>query len=259
MMAASHLGVRSRWRDLAALSRSGDTNPMVRFAIYAAMFVLAGCHASADPDVLWHIVGDKCVPDEQTNHNPAPCEVVDLTGGYAILKDIEGKTQFLLIPTTRVTGIESPSILEPGAPNYFADAWQARHFVEERAPRPVPRDSLGLAINSITGRSQNQLHIHIDCMRLDVIDALRHHAAAIGPQWSPFPVPLARHDYMAMRLDQPELNANPFVLLADGIPGARADMGHYTLVVAGADAGFVLLAGHGSGEELQDHACAVAQ
>ena len=52
---------------------------------------------------------------------------------------------------------------------------------------------------------------------------------------------------------------------ADGIPGARADMAHYTLVLVGVADGFVLLAGHadgianrGSGEELQDHACAAA-
>ena len=68
-------------------------------------------------------------------------------------------------------------------------------------------------------------------MRLDVHAALREHAAAIGTHWSHFPVPLVGHDYMAMRLDQPSsATTNPFDLLADGIPGARADMGHYTLV-----------------------------
>ena len=71
---------------------------------------------------------------------------------------------------------------------------------------------------------------------------------------------------MAMRIDQPDLtHTNPFTLLADGIPGARADMAHYTLVLVGVADGFVLLAGRaagitnrGSGEELQDHACAAA-
>ena len=110
------------------------------------------------------------------------------------------------------------------------------------------------------------MHIHIDCVRLDVQAALREHAAAIGTAWAPFPAKLAGHDYMAMRIDQPELaHTNPFILLADGIPGARADMAHYTLVLVGAADGFVLLAGRaagitnrGSGEELQDHACAAA-
>jgi CDP-diacylglycerol pyrophosphatase len=227
--------------------------------------------ASADANALWHIVGALCVPDEKDNHSPRPCEEVNLGGGYAVLKDRNGKTQFLLIPTKRITGIESPAILAPDAPNYWEAAWQARRFVDERAQRQLPRNVIGLAINSISGRTQNQLHIHVDCMRLDVISALREHAAAIGPKWAKFPVPLAGHEYMAMRLNQADLaNTNPFVLLADGVPGARADMGHATLVVVGdtyqRKDGFVLLAGHaipatgnwGAGEQLQDHSCAAA-
>jgi CDP-diacylglycerol pyrophosphatase len=108
-------------------------------------------------------------------------------------------------------------------------------------------------------------------MRLDVTAALRAHAGAIGTSWTKFPEALAGHEYMAMRIEQPELGAiNPFMLLADGVNGARADMAHYTLVVVGASAsgkdGFVVLAGRatpatgnwGSGEQLQDHACAAA-
>ena len=130
----------------------------------------------------------------------------------------------------------------------------------------MPRETISLAINSAYGRTQNQLHIHIDCTRLEAIAALREHAGAIGPAWAPFPVKLSGHDYLALRIDQPDLaQTNPFVLLADGITGARADMAPYTLVVVGAPTGFVLLASRatgithrGSGEELQDHACAAA-
>jgi CDP-diacylglycerol pyrophosphatase len=228
-------------------------------------------HAAADSNALWHIVSEQCVPDQKLNQNPRPCADVDLAGGYAVLKDLVGKTQFLLIPTAQVAGIESPKVLAAQSPNYFAAAWQARHFVEERARHVLPRDAIGLAINSVSGRSQNQLHIHVDCMRLDVTAALRTHTGAIGTSWSKFPVPLVGHDYMAMRIEQPELGTtNPFALLADTLSGARADMAHYTLVVVGASAagkdGFVVLAGHatpatgnwGAGEQLQDHACAAA-
>ena len=227
--------------------------------------------ASADANALWRIVSEQCVPDEKLNHTPHPCAKVDLAGGYAVLKDLIGSTQFLLIPTARIGGIESPDILAPNAPNYWADAWQARSFVEDRARRHLPRDAIGMAINSISGRTQNQLHIHIDCVRLEVRAALREHAGAIGARWQRLPVPLVGHDYMAMRLDQSELGAtDPFVLLADGVAGARADMAHETLVVIGDSFrgrdGFVLLAGHaapatgdwGSGEQLLDHACAAA-
>jgi CDP-diacylglycerol pyrophosphatase len=233
---------------------------VVRPAAGAALIALLAAPCSAaDPNALWRIVGEQCVPDEQQNHSPKPCAEVDLADGYAVLKDIVGDTQFLLIPTTRVTGIESPEILAPGAPNYFEAAWEARHFVDERAHRDLPRDDLSLVINAKDRRSQNQLHIHVDCVRLDVQAALREHAGAITTHWTKFPENLVGHDYMVMRVEQSDLiHANPFLLLADGIPGAREDMGNYTLAVVGQPNGFVLLAGHGWGEALQDHACAVA-
>jgi CDP-diacylglycerol pyrophosphatase len=227
--------------------------------------------ACADENALWYIVNEQCVPNQQHYQSPKPCAQVDLTAGYVVLKDRVGKTQFLVMPTARVTGMESKEILDSNSPNYWDAAWRARHFVEERALHHLPRDAIGLAINSVSARTQNQLHIHVDCMRLDVTTALHAHAGAIGTSWSKFPEPLAGHDYLAMRVPQAEFGAiNPFVLLADGVPGARADMGHYTLVVAGSSApgqdGFVVLAGRatpstgnwGAGEQLQDHTCAAA-
>jgi CDP-diacylglycerol pyrophosphatase len=222
--------------------------------------MLAAPHyAAADADALWYIVNEQCVPDQQQFHSPKPCDQVDLAAGYVVLKDRVGDTQFLLMPTAHITGIESPEILAPGSPNYWNAAWQARHFVDERAHRTMPPETISLAVNSADARTQNQLHIHIDCLRLDVQAALREHAGDIGTAWGLFPAKLSGHDYMAMRIDRPDLgDTNPFILLADGIPGARADMAQYTLVVVGDPGGFVLLAGHGSGEELQDHACAAA-
>jgi CDP-diacylglycerol pyrophosphatase len=232
--------------------------------------------AAADPNALWTIVHDQCVPDEQLHDNPAPCSMVDLSGGkdmgqqtgYGVLKDLVGATQFLLIPTARIDGVESRALLAPGAPNYFGDAWRARTFVDERAGWTLPRDWASLAINSAQGRSQNQLHIHIDCVRADVRAALSDHAAQIGPDWAPLPVPLAGHPYQAMAVSGADLDVvNPFVALADGIAGARDTMGNRTLVVVGTagpdgQPGFVILTDQvdpatgdfAAGEELQDHA-----
>jgi CDP-diacylglycerol pyrophosphatase len=226
---------------------------------------------AADPSALWHIVHDRCVPNQQALHDPAPCTQVDLEHGYAVLKDIVGDTQFLLIPTARVGGIEDKAILAPDAPNYWAAAWQARRYVDQRAGHALSRDDFALAINSTSGRSQDQLHIHIDCVRPDVRAALAQHQADIGPQWKEFPVPLAGHRYRAMRLPGPELGStNPFRLLASGVP--QTEMGQHTLVLVGATfppdhPGFILLddradlaAGdRGSGETLEDHDCAVAR
>lgn len=237
----------------------------------AALLCVAGAPAgpaAADPNALWTIVHDQCVPDEQARANPAPCAQVDLSGGYAVLKDLVGATQFLLIPSDRISGIESPELLAPGAPNYFAAAWRARSFVDERAGVTVPRDWMSLAVNSASGRTQNQFHIHVDCVRADVREAINRRIDGIGMNWAPFPDLLAGHPYLAMAVESDALETvNPVVLLADSAPGARADMGAQTLVVVGAylrdgSPGFVLLAGRadaaagvaGSGEELQDHA-----
>ena len=72
--------------------------------VFAIVFLGASPSGSAaNPDALWKIVHDQCVPDQQQNHNPAPCALVDQNKGdakgYAILKDIVGATQYLLIPT----------------------------------------------------------------------------------------------------------------------------------------------------------------
>jgi CDP-diacylglycerol pyrophosphatase len=251
-----------------------------QIAALSALFValLAGAIvAKADPNALWNIVHGQCVPDEQQHGDPKPCAEVDLklgvAGGFAVLKDIRGATQYLLIPTQQIGGIESAALLKPGAANYFADAWQARRLVEKAVGHAMPRDTLSLAINSELARSQNQLHIHIDCVRADVRDALRRERAELGRHWQPLPILLAGHRYRAMRVTGRSLAGHdPFKLLATGLPGARTDMGHHTLVVVGMQfaphvAGFVVLddradLAHGDfagGEELQDHSCALGR
>ncbi len=248
------------------------------FALKLAAIVLAGLALiaasrarAADPNALWHIVHDLCVTDVKVSGNPAPCSKVDLAHGYAVLKDIRGDTQLLLIPTDRVTGIESPKLLAPNSPNYWQAAWDAVPILEKRVGHPVPRDDIGLAINSIYGRTQNQLHIHIDCVRPSVQRALQADEAKIGERWSALKVPLAGHDYRARRLMGADFGAHdPFKLLADGDPEARAGMGRETLVAipmafAGGAPGFILLSDRASlmpldkaaGEELLDHSCAV--
>jgi CDP-diacylglycerol pyrophosphatase len=240
-------------------------------ACVTAILLLQPAIARADPNALWTIVHDRCVPDQRDHQNPDPCAEVNLAGGYALLKDMRGATQYLVIPTDRVSGIESPDILGAQAPNYWQAAWAARSLIEQRAGKPIPREDIGLAINSASGRSQNQLHIHIDCVNRDVRDELRAADSKIGDSWADFGPPLAGHHYRAMRLRGDDLSAhNPFKLLASGDPAAAADMGHETLAVIGASfadgsPGFYLLSDRadaakmdmGSSETLLDHDCAV--
>jgi CDP-diacylglycerol pyrophosphatase len=226
---------------------------------------------AAHPNALWHIVHDLCVTDEKASGQPAPCVSVNLDEGYAVLKDIQGPTQYLLLPTERVTGIESPALLADGSPNYWRAAWGVRGLFEKRVGHAVPREDISLAVNSADGRTQNQLHIHIDCVRADVADALKQNLRQIGPRWSKLKLGPAGHRYNVRWLDGADLGPrDPFKILARTDPVARADMGRETLVLVGARRpggapGFVLLSdrsdgswiNRGAGEELQDHQCKV--
>jgi CDP-diacylglycerol pyrophosphatase len=236
------------------------------FAICSMLVAMVTAPATAadDPNALWRIVHEQCVSHQAQFGTALPCAAVNEQSGYGILKDRNGASQFLLIATARVTGIEDPAILAPDAPNYWLPAWDATRLVQALLGRAVPRESLSLAINSAPRRTQNQLHIHIDCVSIEVRDALRAHGAEIGAEWTPFAIPLAGHAYRALRiqtLTQP--GAMPFQLVAR-LPEARTDMGAESLVAVGAifgngESGFYLLETRaGPGEELQDHGCKVA-
>lgn len=230
-----------------------------------------GACRHGNPDALWNIVHNRCVPDQQQHNDPKPCALVDLgqgeAAGYAVLKDINGPAQYLLIPTARISGVDDPAAEAADAPHWWAAAWEARRFVEQSSGRSLPRESLSLAINSYYGRSQNQLHIHIDCLKPAVRDALKAHLGEIGGRWAPLDVPLAGRRYQAMRLSEARLQTdNPLHLAMDAAPGTP--VARQTLAVAGAtfedgSPGFILLEDHadlwtldrGHAEELQDHAC----
>lgn len=242
---------------------------LVVAGLVVAGLVVAPARAG-DPHALWRIVHDRCMHDQQQHRMPAPCALVDEAGGFAVLKDIVGAEQFLLIPTVRLAGIESPELLRGDAPNYFADAWAQVPLLEARLHRKLPREDIALAINSAYGRSQDQLHIHIDCIGAPVHAALMAQLDAIGSGWSELRTPLAGHRYRAMRIAGERLEANPFHRLAQSLPGPAQQMGRHTLVLVGArfpEPGFILLDGRldllrldrAAGETLQDHSCAIAE
>ena len=205
---------------------------------------------------------------------PGPCLNVDLAGGetagVAILKDLVGEAQVLAIPTQRISGIEDPLMLSADAPNVFAGAWKAKKDVEGRAHHSLSREQVAIAINSEWRRSQNQLHLHIDCVAKNVIDALAGFESQADDTWREAPMKLNGRTYLVRRLVSADFtDAEPIKLLAVGVEGAHSDMGDYSLAAIGATfdgkPGFLLLAdklspdGGGHAEDLEDHDCAIAQ
>ena len=240
----------------------------------AALIVVAVAASScavveaADPDALWKIVGGQCVPEARASGRPGQCTSVNLSEHYAILKDIFGSTQHLLIPTERVAGIESPSILETDAPDYWADGWSSRKVVEASLKQPLAANQFGLEINSKFRRSQQQLHIHMDCMRPEVIDALAAYRHDRPDQWRWETLGGAR--YRIMRVTSLTQLDDPFRIVARDHPDPQA-MATQTILVTGAgpstdqdgwlvlNSGLDVENGTGTAEDLLDHSCRLAE
>lgn len=229
-----------------------------------------------DRNALWKKVGRVCVPAAISGaHPPSPCIKVPGQGGhggYVILKDQVGRYQYLVIPLDRISGVEDPALQADRVPNYFARAWDAKRYVEAALHGRRPRDQLMLAVNSRYGRSQDQLHIHIDCVRTDVHEVLQRLLPTLGDQWQKLvrPLPPFGHVYDARWVDGASLSVDPFKSLAATLPAGDA-MDFHGLAVVGARSpdgrpGFILLSikasldqgNRGSAEELEDHQCAIA-
>jgi len=238
--------------------------------IVTSVVAAAGCQAfsfNRNADALWNIVSQQCVPNQQQNSDPAPCRLVDLRNGYVVMKDREGPLQFLLLPVKKISGIESAVLLNPFSANYFAEAWHARHYMEERRGSPVDDSAIALSVNSQRGRTQNQLHIHISCLRPDIRRRLDSLDATLSEKWQT--AQLGEHKYQIRILTREELKkTSPFVRIANELPGAREEMGKYGIALAAMPGGRralmvikrnLLLLNRGSAEELQDHSCAILQ
>jgi CDP-diacylglycerol pyrophosphatase len=219
-------------------------------------------------DALRDLVQNQCLINWRAHRDPAPCERIVVSGtqsdspGYAVVKDRESGAHYLFVPLKSMSGTESAELLDPDLPNFFAEAWSARDLLSDYVGHPVPRTAVGLALNTARERDQNQFHLHIECLRPDVVEALRASAAGVTAKWSPLTVVGAT--YQAMRIAATSLEAtNPFELLAKLNTDARHHMETYTLLIAGMQypdgAGFVMLAGTGpTAQFLLDPGCAVA-
>ena len=130
----------------------------------------------------------------------------------------------------------------------------------------IPLSEVALAVNSRVGRSQDQLHIHVDCLKPSVRVALRQHASAFMAGWTPLKFSLEGARYYGLKVGASEAEGfNPFESLAR-LPGARQDLRGTSLAVVSAPAndsggGFYVLAYRGRRspvEELLDARCSPA-
>lgn len=253
---------------------------ILSLALLTVFFVALSPHAEAFArDALWKIVNTQCVPHQISKGLPLPCLYVDLeegaAQGYAILKDLVGATQVLVIPTEKITGIEDPHLEQSTTPNYWEAAWKATNYVVDLAHKNLARDTLGLEVNSMEARTQDQLHIHVDCLSPEFKALLKQHETEIGSQWNSYQIAYQGDSYRVRKIQEEDLSkSEPFKLLAEDLGSeAPSKIGYHTLIVAGAifadgSHGFYILDGHyypgesnhgASGEGALDHACQLAK
>ncbi|MFO1082537.1 MAG: CDP-diacylglycerol diphosphatase [Reyranellaceae bacterium] len=170
---------------------------------------------------------------ESLASNPS-CRQADPRQAWVLLKDNSPRKplSWLIVPAAPVTGIEDPAALRSPVADFFQDGFA----LAQRFPGRPAADT-ALAVNSQPGRTQNQLHIHISCVRPAVKQALD---AVAVPAWPAAPravaLPPKGSVYEAVRVDGLAGPLSPFRLVQER-PGVRnggaAAMGEQTIAVVG--------------------------
>jgi CDP-diacylglycerol pyrophosphatase len=218
---------------------------------------------------LWRVVGEICVPAERLAGVPFPCLDVRLDRGWALVRAPFGGHEFLVVPTARVTGLEDPAARAPEMPDLWSVAWAERGRIAAAVGRPIPDDRMAFAINSRSARSQDQYHIHVDCLDADVRARLRAAALGLAGGWRDArPVGDDGPRYLIRRIALSDLaRERPEALIARELAPRREQVSFLSFAVVGTgegggDPGLLLAATYGLGpwdgghaEELMDHAC----
>jgi CDP-diacylglycerol pyrophosphatase len=215
---------------------------------------------------LWHVVHDLCVPMQKTLSLPLPCLKVDAERGFAVIRAPYDKTRIIIVPTEKMEGIESLALLQDNMPNLWSFAWSERNRVTTSARRPLDWSDIGMAINSSQSRTQDQLHIHVDCVDTRLKQVLASRAKTISTNWSVLDLRPWGDQYKIKRIDAASLNQNIFKLIAEEVPGARSRMALQSIGVVGfankdEERDFAVLVNSrgGHAEELLDHSCSKSE
>lgn len=252
-----------------------------RFWIVLALALLVlllggpALRANLKPRAALYYVIRACVMMQDTLGTPFPCLSVDPasagTPGYAVLRAPGNPTHVITTPLVPIAGIENEELLQPDAGVYWRAALMSRRYVEAGADGPVPPGDVGLAINSRRTRSQDQLHIHAECLGRPVLAAVRAESFAPGDGWQPLRRPVDDDSFVGRLVERREIEGgNLFAVLASLPNGAgndmRSDMGDVASLVVpvaadGTGDSFVLIASRvrrRSIERLLDESCSVA-
>ncbi|MFN6559896.1 MAG: CDP-diacylglycerol diphosphatase [Nostoc sp. ChiSLP01] len=188
-----------------------------------------------DRNFLWQKV-QQCVANQQGQPpKPDPCLYVDLNNRYVVANG-SNPVEYLLLPTDKIEGIEDPNISQSNSIPYWQYAWEeARKYVPSKKPQVQYRNQYGLAINSKQARNQDQLHIHLSCIKQSVSIQLETNDNTIpNRNFNNFILTLENNQYNIIKLDNDSLtnNNNPFYLVNSSL-GSSQKMADQSIAVVG--------------------------
>jgi CDP-diacylglycerol pyrophosphatase len=156
----------------------------------------------------------------------------------------------ILAPTREIVGLEDPFLQSPDAPNYFDAAWRARSLLKGVGGLRPDRDEVALVVNSAVLRTQDQLHIHVGCLRPFVQRAIAEAAphVPIG-ELVQLSAILPHQTFWGTRVGGTDLaDVDPFRLAVAALSDKVGDLRKAMIVVAGVrvagEDGFLILASY---------------
>ena len=175
---------------------------------------------------LWTIVHERCVPHFDAGEGPKPLrERRSLAPRGQRRRAAEGpQSASRSTSPSRPAGSRGSRTLSSSRPTRPAISLSpGRRGARSRGGcgRTLPREAVGVAVNSAFARSQDQLHLHVDCMDKDVVDALSAYQDALDEQWRVMTVALKGRHYWARRLEFRPIFRRRAVPLARRRPGGR--------------------------------------
>jgi hypothetical protein len=207
------------------------------------------CGAASDNDNLWLAAKDAQPGEDLQAHGNFEVVVPngDRSRGYivhhgkAFADRLHQEYDKLVIPTTRVTGIECGNLVGANVPEFFKDAYDAKSWLPLGT---VP----AMVVNSMYHRSLNQLHIHLSRLKKPILDQLASQVGSLAPNQGEWLDPshvitLDGRSYRGWKAS--DLNHNFFARLNEDvvqkIGRAGLSMADETLLITPVPGGFAVL------------------
>jgi CDP-diacylglycerol pyrophosphatase len=95
----------------------------------------------------------------------------------------------------------------------------------------VPLGSVGLAINSDLTRSQDQLHIHAECIKPRILATVRAQSAGLTDVWQPLPGLIDRSRFFARVASRDEITSGNLFTSLTQLPGTGGHLSGVTAAV----------------------------